>query len=258
MAHEKIEAKAANRLKKRYHSQTPDARQPLQLTPLRTVKAMQTGNQVMNEVLVHDISPWSTYNRLFSFHLGDNDPVIVAEGKGISFDLFSIQHFKIIGDHQINMLKNIQHPNFVTVNEIYQTQDGCYVVCDHMARSLQEAIGNPHLDGPRLAAIIGQVVQALVYLEQKGLRLERLTCSHILLHPSGKVKLCGQEGSIVSNDQRNIRDLGYVMVELMEGYMEEGANIGLNDPDRWGADVVDFLSITTSASSADELLQVCP
>ena len=34
-----------------------------------------------------------------------------------------------------------------------------------------------------------QVVAALAYLEQKGLQHGRLTCSQILLHPSGKVKL---------------------------------------------------------------------
>ena len=34
-----------------------------------------------------------------------------------------------------------------------------------------------------------QVVAALAHLEQKGLQHGQLTCSQILLHPSGKVKL---------------------------------------------------------------------
>lgn len=46
------------------------------------------------------------------------------------------------------------------------------------------------------------------------------------------------------------------MVELMEGYFEPGDNIGLTYPDLWSPDAVDFLSATTSASSANELLEV--
>lgn len=48
------------------------------------------------------------------------------------------------------------------------------------------------------------------------------------------------------------------MMELMQGYAKEGANLGLDDPEQWDPDVVSFLSATTSVSSADELIQVCP
>jgi hypothetical protein len=46
------------------------------------------------------------------------------------------------------------------------------------------------------------------------------------------------------------------MMELMEGFVKEGGNIGLDDPERWGPEILSFLGMTTSASSAEELLQV--
>jgi hypothetical protein len=51
-------------------------------------------------------------------------------------------------------------------------------------------------------------------------------------------------------------DLGYAMMELMQGYVKEGANLGLDEPERWDDDIVSFLSATTSVSSATELIKV--
>lgn len=74
----------------------------------------------------------------------------------------------------------------------------------------------------------------------------------------------GQEDCSASapDSKKDIRDLAYVMMELMEGYVKKGHNVGLDEPSRWHPEVVSFLSATTSALSADELLQVrgpiCP
>ncbi|KAI5455789.1 hypothetical protein BGZ63DRAFT_137657 [Mariannaea sp. PMI_226] len=88
-----------------------------------------------------------------------------------------------------------------------------------------------------------------------GLQHGQLNCSHILLHPSGRVKLNGQENCRPLNSTKDVVDLGYMMMELMQGYVKEGANLGLDDPERWDPDVVSFLSATTSASSSNELSQ---
>lgn len=56
---------------------------------------------------------------------------------------------------------------------------------------------------------------------------------------------------------KNIQDLGYIMMELMQGYAKEGPHVGLDDPDRWSVDTVNFLSATTSATSVDELKKAC-
>jgi hypothetical protein len=52
--------------------------------------------------------------------------------------------------------------------------------------------------------------------------------------------------------------LGYIAMELMQKYVKDDGAIGVEDLDRWPSDsnVVGFLSMTTSASSLDELLKV--
>ena len=124
-----------------------------------------------------------------------------------------------------------------------------------------------------LDANIYQVVDALEFLEQNKLRHNQLTGSNILLHPNGRVKLSngsfisclnrrltrssvGQEDCVESSSQKDIRDLGRVMMELIQGYAKESDNVGLDNPQGWDIEVIDFLSATTSASSASELQKV--
>ncbi|KAK1973461.1 kinase-like domain-containing protein, partial [Colletotrichum cereale] len=200
-------------------------------------------------------SPWATYKKIYKQILGDGDLVLVAEKRGISGDVVDIRRFLELSTEQIKMLQSIQHPNIVTVHEIYSDKTNHHIVYEHMPRSLQEAVGNPYLNRQRLAAIVGQVVEALVYLEKMGLQHGHLSCSCILLHPSGRIKLNGQENCRLLSSKKDVVDLGYMMVELMQGYAKEGVNLGLDDPEHWDSDVVGFLSATTSASSANELSQ---
>ena len=46
------------------------------------------------------------------------------------------------------------------------------------------------------------------------------------------------------------------MIELMEGYVKEGT-VGLDHTERWHSDTLSFFGGMTSASSVNELLQVC-
>ncbi|WQF84244.1 Putative protein kinase [Colletotrichum destructivum] len=195
-----------------------------QIEPLRLVKAKQEGNSALATTLIKTASPWATYKKVYKQILGDGDLVLVAEKRGISGDVVDIRRFLELSTEQIKMLQSIQHPNIVTVHEIYSDKTNHHIVYEHMPRSLQEAVGNPYLNRQRLAAIVGQVVEALVYLEKTGLQHGHLSCSCILLHPSG--------------------------------YAKEGVNLGLDDPEHWDSDVVGFLSATTAASSANELSQV--
>jgi hypothetical protein len=99
-----------------------------------------------------------------------------------------------------------------------------------------------------------------------------LTCSNILIHPYGDVKLdffTTDEDTTIqescellkynSIESQYIRALGYIVMELMQGYAKEDGAIGIDDLIRWPADskAVKFLSTTVSATSLDELIQVC-
>lgn len=81
--------------------------------------------------------------------------MVVAERKGISFEVINTRCFEALSDDQIRILKAIQHLNFVMVHEIYRIEDKCYVVYEHMSQSLEEIAGNPYLNSDRLAAIVG-------------------------------------------------------------------------------------------------------
>jgi hypothetical protein len=111
----------------------------------------------METVLMKSSSPWDYYVKIYSLRLGEHDPVTVAEKKGDSFDLVSVSRCQGLSEDQLELLRLIQHPNFVTVKEVYHEQDGWHIVAEHISRSLQEAVGNPFLDSLKLAAIMGQV-----------------------------------------------------------------------------------------------------
>lgn len=148
MTHNRLQKKPPNLPRSDQHFQTELS---------RAASSSQGDRGLMEKPPIKKGSPWGTYEPLYNIHLDENDPVSVAEEKGRSFGLFDIRRSTTITNDQITMLRNVRHPNFVTVHEIYQVPNGYYVVFDHMTRSLQEAAGNPHLDSARLAAIVGQV-----------------------------------------------------------------------------------------------------
>ena len=57
---------------------------------------------------------------------------------------------------------------------------------------------------------------------------------------------------------RDVRALSRVMMELMQKHVKEDGVVGIEDLDRWPSDsaAVEFLSATTSASSAKQLMIV--
>ena len=104
-----------------------------------------------------------------------------------------------------------------------------------------------------------------------------LTCSSILIHPCGDVKirhpllsnyLSADERTISmeccelqphnSIESRYIRALGMTIMELMQGYPREDGVVGVEDLYRWPSDcnAVSFLSMTVTATSLLELTKV--
>ncbi|KAM3533715.1 hypothetical protein MY4038_003030 [Beauveria bassiana] len=65
-----------------------------------------------------------------------------------------------------------------------------------------------------------------------------------------------QWNCVYSDTKEDIRRLGCVMMELMDGYVKDGGSVGLDDPSRWSPEAVQFLGATTSVSSAKDLLLV--
>ena len=57
---------------------------------------------------------------------------------------------------------------------------------------------------------------------------------------------------------RDVRALSRIMMELMQKHVKEDGVVGIENLDRWPSDsaAVEFLSATTSANSAKELMTV--
>jgi hypothetical protein len=72
-------------------------------------------------------------------------------------------------------------------------------------------------------------------------------CSALLIPRTPANPECCGRSTQLSNSE-DIRALGRVMQQLMEKGTEDGA-LGLERPDLWSEDAVDFLSMTLSASS---------
>jgi hypothetical protein len=102
----------------------------------------------------------------------------------------------------------------------------------------------------------------------KGLEHGALTCSNILLHPNGDVKiglhLTPNESkkvkearvSVSQKPLHDIRALSPIVMELMQGYVKDGGAVGLDNLNHWSSDALGFLSDTISATSAAELIKV--
>jgi hypothetical protein len=115
----------------------------------------------------------------------------------------------------------------------------------------------------------------MAYFEAKGLTHGSLTCSNVLLHPRGIIKIgryafshspvfllnhisVAQEDCVPKPDKSNqdIKALSSLTMVLLQGYCKDDDSIGVDHPELLSLNVVDFLSQTTSAASAGELQAV--
>ncbi|KAH9905236.1 kinase-like domain-containing protein [Xylariomycetidae sp. FL2044] len=161
-------------------------------------------------------------------------------------------------DNQVRMIHKLSHTHLIGVQDIFGYRNSYYIAFEFMPLSLSELAGNPLIDEPRLASILGQVLDGLAYLESKGLEHGKLTCSNILINLAGEVKIWAFEGSrTISGANADVRALSDVVMELMQGYVKEQGAVGVDDLERWPSDshAVNFLSATTYASEIGELIR---
>ncbi|KAK3935052.1 kinase-like domain-containing protein [Diplogelasinospora grovesii] len=214
------------------------------------------------KLAVKEGSPWEHYEIMYQLRLGLDHRAIVAEIRkrppvtDDEFkDVFSIRRFT---DSDMkakqDLFRDIRHQNFVPAHEIYWLENTYYVVLEHMSCSLYEVRGNEHLDELRLAAIIGQIVDGISYLEQSGLCYDELNCSRIFLGDDGIVRIGEQERcyrtSPVVFSRKNVRDLGPIVMDLITGDYKDDTN----DLNRW-SNAVDFAIKTASADSTADILK---
>ncbi|KAH6714533.1 kinase-like domain-containing protein [Leptodontidium sp. MPI-SDFR-AT-0119] len=90
----------------------------------------------------------------------------------------------------LHVYRQLQHRNIVTAFEAFTTDNGLYIVLEHMPLSLERIVRSPAYPNERqLATILGQVVTGMAYLAAERFEHGSLTCSNILLNTDGDVKI---------------------------------------------------------------------
>ena len=107
------------------------------------------------------LSPWKTYERLYTLQFGDSDYFIVAEMRNPPPDENPVAIVKTFAessrDNCFEAIQRIQHPQFVNSRCFFAFGDKAFVAFEFMPLSLSEIAGHPLMNDLRLASILGQV-----------------------------------------------------------------------------------------------------
>ncbi|KFZ16912.1 hypothetical protein V501_02011 [Pseudogymnoascus sp. VKM F-4519 (FW-2642)] len=210
------------------------------------------------DIIARKISLWEIYEKVINLDL--NGPVTVAQGKARHAGLVAVRAFPFAAAKKaLYMHGRVRHPNIVEALDAFTTETSLYIVLEHMPISLYQIVESAkYPTEPELAAILGQVLDGLVYLESEGLEHRSLSCPNIMISAKGDVKIANQQccdKPLGIEEPRDVRALGIITMELMQKYTQDNGAVGVENLDRWpsDSDAVTFLSETTSAASAREL-----
>ncbi|EJP61377.1 uncharacterized protein BBA_09673 [Beauveria bassiana ARSEF 2860] len=204
--------------------------------------------------------PQDTYLKLFDLQLGDSDYFTVAEEKSPDPERNPVVIIKTFtgrkAESQVQAIRRIQHNQFVEAREFFPIEGGYLVSFEFMPLALCEIAGNPLLDDLRLASVVGQIVDGLLYLERNGLEHSSLTSSNVLVDLFGNIKLWGQEHIRTSVGAcQHAKAVGEIIMYLAHGQARDDGNVGLDDPRRFPL-AFGFLSATQTTSKLTTLSEV--
>ncbi|KAF2688452.1 hypothetical protein K458DRAFT_384637 [Lentithecium fluviatile CBS 122367] len=178
------------------------------LRDLTLVEAAKSGVGVHKYIRTKSSSPWEDYEKCWDLRLGVKDWITVAERRGAQSNAVAVKRRSndplsklVLGkrfewpsfEENVRKLQQVQHTNIRSALEVFRFERTSYVVFEYMAYSVSYIAGNPRLDEIRLAAILGQILAGLAHLTKEGFEHGSLTCSNILIHPYGDVKIAGLE-----------------------------------------------------------------
>ena len=102
-------------------------------------------------------SPWEKYEKVYDVELGGT--VEVAVRKASPVELVHVRTFSTAASAKaLHLYGQLQHRNLVLALEAFTTDNGLYIVLEHMPVSLERIVRSPaYPDERQLAALLGQV-----------------------------------------------------------------------------------------------------
>lgn len=114
------------------------------------------------------LSPWKTYERLYTLQFGDGDYFTVAETKAPAPDENPVVIVKTFAessrDKVFEAIQRIQHPQFVSARRFFVFGDSAFTAFEFMPLSLSEIAGHPLMNDIRLASVLGQVERITLHV----------------------------------------------------------------------------------------------
>lgn len=130
------------------------------VTGLRRLKLLNVlGPQVKAFKLVKYESPWNSYEKIDDFRVDFGNFVTMAQRKDSSFKVVTVRSFRgPDAEDMLQMLQRIQHGNFVSVLEVFSSQESFHIIFEHIPISLHHFADIPDYPNElELASILGQV-----------------------------------------------------------------------------------------------------
>jgi hypothetical protein len=131
-----------------------DASTRTEKAPSRTVRSATSGPLQLRAAWE---SPWGKYEKIYDAELGG--PVEVAVRKAPPVELVHVRAFASqAAAKTLHLFRQLQHRNIVAALEAFTTDNGLYIVLEHMPLTLERIVRSPaYPDERQLAAILGQV-----------------------------------------------------------------------------------------------------
>ena len=145
---------ASSKTATRSLAHTSDAMAGTAKAQSRTVRSAMSGPLRLRETWE---SPWGKYEKVYDVELGGT--VEVAVRKAPPVELVHVRAFSTEASAKtLHLFRQLRHENIVTALEAFTTDNGLYIILEHMPVSLERIVRSPaYPDERQLAAILGQV-----------------------------------------------------------------------------------------------------
>jgi hypothetical protein len=120
-------------------------------------------------------SPWNSYEKIHEFQVGVGDLTTKAERKDLSCKVVIVRSFRgPNAKDTLQMLQRIQHGNFVSVLEVFSSEESFHVIFEHIPISLHHFANIPEYPNElQLASILGQVSSGTHNVQKLGADFDR-------------------------------------------------------------------------------------